>query len=46
MAIVALLLSTLLVGLANGTVEAVINPLAATMYPNDKTHRLNVLHAW
>jgi MFS family permease len=43
---VALLLSTLLVGLANGTVEAVINPLAATMYPNDKTHKLNVLHAW
>jgi MFS family permease len=41
---VALLLSTLLVGLANGTVEAVINPLAATMYPNDKTHKLNVLH--
>ncbi len=43
---VALLLSTLLVGLANGTVEAVINPLAATMYPDQKTHKLNVLHAW
>jgi len=43
---VALLASTLLVGLANGTVEAVINPLAATMYPNEKTHKLNVLHAW
>ncbi len=41
-----LLLSTLLVGLANGTVEAVINPLAATMYPDQKTHKLNVLHAW
>ena len=41
-----LLASTLLVGLANGTVEAVINPLAATMYPEDKTHKLNVLHAW
>lgn len=41
-----LLASTLLVGLANGTVEAVINPLAATMYPDDKTHKLNVLHAW
>lgn len=43
---VALLASTLLVGLANGTVEAVINPLVATMYPQEKTHKLNVLHAW
>ena len=23
-----------------------INPLAATLYPEEKTHRLNVLHAW
>ena len=41
-----LLMSTLLIGLANGTVEAVINPLAATMYSDQKTHKLNVLHAW
>jgi MFS family permease len=34
------------VGLAHGLVEAVINPLTATLYPDDKTHRLNVLHAW
>lgn len=34
------------VGLAHGLVEAVINPLAATIYPADKTHKLNVLHAW
>lgn len=34
------------VGLAHGLVEAVINPLAATLYPEDKTHKLNVLHAW
>jgi MFS family permease len=34
------------VGLAHGLVEAVINPLIATLYPEDKTHRLNVLHAW
>lgn len=33
-------------GLGHGTVEAVINPLIATIYPEDKTHRLNVLHAW
>jgi MFS family permease len=36
----------LCVGLAHGLVEAVINPLIATLYPEDKTHRLNVLHAW
>lgn len=41
-----LLASTLLIGLANGTVEAVINPLIATLYPNEKIHKLNVLHAW
>ncbi len=34
------------VGLAHGLVEAVINPLIATIYADDKTHRLNVLHAW
>lgn len=33
-------------GLAHGLVEAVINPLAATLYPAEKTHKLNVLHAW
>ncbi len=36
----------LTVGLAHGLVEAVINPLVATLYPDDKTHKLNVLHAW
>ena len=39
-------LAMLLVGCANGFVEIGINPLAATMYPTEKTHRLNVLHAW
>lgn len=38
--------SMLFAGFGNGLVEAVINPLAATLYPDDKTHRLNVLHAW
>jgi MFS family permease len=41
-----LLAATLIIGLSNGTVEAVINPLTATMYSNEKTHRLNVLHAF
>jgi len=30
---------------ANGLCEAVINPLAATLYPKQKTHYLNILHA-
>jgi MFS family permease len=36
----------LFVGIGQGLVETVINPLAATLYPDDKTHKLNVLHAW
>ena len=30
---------------ANGLCEAVINPLVATLYPKQKTHYLNILHA-
>jgi MFS family permease len=41
-----LCLGTFLVGCANGLVEIGINPLAATLYPTEKTHRLNILHAW
>ena len=37
---------TLSIGLANGLIEAAINPLVATLYPEQKTHKLNVLHAW
>lgn len=36
----------LMLGLAQGLVEGVINPLCATLYPKDKTHRFNILHAW
>jgi MFS family permease len=36
----------LVIGLSQGLVEAVINPLIATIYSNEKTHKLNVLHAW
>jgi MFS family permease len=36
----------LLFGLSQGLVEGVVNPLAATLYPANKTHKLNVLHAW
>ncbi len=31
--------------LANGTLEAVANPLVATLFPNNRTHYLNILHA-
>src|SRR4051794_35462037 len=34
-----------LFALGNGTCEAVINPLTATLFPNHKTHWLNILHA-
>jgi len=30
---------------ANGTLEAVANPLVATLYPGNRTHFLNLLHA-
>ncbi|XZE32157.1 MFS transporter [Pirellulaceae bacterium SH501] len=30
---------------ANGTLEAVANPLVATVFPNNRTHYLNILHA-
>ncbi|HTM45223.1 MAG TPA: MFS transporter [Polyangiaceae bacterium] len=33
-------------GLGWGCSETVINPLTTAVYPDDKTHRLNVLHAW
>lgn len=36
---------TFLFGLANGTLEAVANPLVATLYPSNRTHYLNILHA-
>lgn len=41
-----LALATLIIGMGNGFVEAGINPLAATLYPTQKTKMLNILHAW
>jgi fucose permease len=41
-----LMISTFLVGFANGTVEAVCNPLIASMYPDNKTTMLNKFHVW
>ncbi len=36
---------TFIVALGNGTVEAYINPVVATMYNREKTKWLNILHA-
>lgn len=36
---------TFIAALGNGTVEAVINPVVATMFSRDKTKWLNILHA-
>lgn len=38
-------IGTFLFALANGAVEAVINPVTATLYPKSKIHHLNILHA-
>ena len=37
----SLFISTLCIGIANGTVEAACNPLVATIYPENKTTKLN-----
>jgi MFS family permease len=41
-----LFISTLLIGIANGTVEAACNPLVATIFPENKTTKLNHFHLW
>jgi MFS family permease len=33
-------------GIGWGLVETVVNPLAAALYPLDKTKKMNTLHAW
>src|SRR4029453_7284281 len=40
-----LYIGTFVFALANGTLEAVANPLVSTLFPNDRTHYLNILHA-
>ncbi|MEO7767055.1 MAG: MFS transporter, partial [Ferruginibacter sp.] len=41
-----LFISTLFVGIANGTVEAACNPLVATIHSDNKTTKLNHFHLW
>ncbi|WOJ98161.1 MFS transporter [Congregibacter brevis] len=38
--------SLLLTGLGWGAVEAATNPMVAALYPEEKAHRMNILHAW
>ncbi|MEO8660182.1 MAG: MFS transporter [Bryobacteraceae bacterium] len=38
--------ATLIMGIANALLEAAINPLVATIYPTQKSERLNRVHAW
>lgn len=42
----SLYISTLFIGISNGMVEASCNPLIATIYPDDKTKKLNQFHVW
>ena len=36
---------TFIFAFANGTLEAVANPLVSTLFPKNRTHYLNILHA-
>jgi MFS family permease len=40
-----LYIGTFVFALANGTLEAVANPLVSTLFPQNRTHYLNILHA-
>jgi MFS family permease len=40
-----LYIGTFAFALANGTLEAVANPLVSTLFPTNRTHYLNILHA-
>jgi MFS family permease len=42
----SLFISTLLIGIGNGTVEAACNPLVASLYTENKTTKLNHFHLW
>lgn len=42
----SLFISTLFIGIANGTVEAACNPLVTALYSDNKTTKLNHFHLW
>jgi MFS family permease len=39
-------IGALVTGIGWGLVETVVNPLTASLYPDEKTGKLNTLHAW
>jgi len=41
-----LFVATLLIGVANGCVNAACNPLVTNLFPDAKTARLNLFHMW
>lgn len=43
---VTLLISSFLIGFANGSVEAACNPMIADMYTSNRTTMLNKFHVW
>lgn len=42
----SLFIATLFVGIGNGMVEAALNPMIASIYPDNKTKMLNRFHVW
>ena len=42
----SLFISTLVLGISNGMVEAACNPLITSMFPDKKTQKLNLFHLW
>src|SRR5712691_12306763 len=36
----------LITGIGWGLVETVVNPMVASLYPDEKTSKLNIVHAW
>ena len=42
----SLFIATLFIGIGNGMVEAALNPMIASMYPDKKTKMLNRFHVW
>lgn len=42
----SLYMGTLIFGIANGAVEAACNPLITTLFPKNKTTKLNNFHVW
>ncbi len=39
-------IGAVITGIGWGLVETVTNPMVASLYPNDKTSKLNAVHAW